>query len=58
MTDADYFVEKAEQCFRLAKFARAHPLSKEVAQALDAMGEELMRKAVEVDTRRQRSEGA
>ena len=58
MTLADYFVEKAEQCFQLAKFARGHVLSIEIARGIDALAEELMNKAVEIDTMRQRTEAA
>jgi hypothetical protein len=58
MVDADYFVEKAKQCFRLAKLARSNPLNPEVANGLDAMGEEFMNRAVEIDTTRRRSERA
>jgi hypothetical protein len=56
MRDADYLLEKAEQCFRLAAFSRGHVLSPEIAKAIDALGDELMNKAVEIDTERQRFE--
>ena len=46
---ADYFVTKAEECFRLAK------LDRNIAKELEAMGHEFMAKAVELDTRREKS---
>jgi hypothetical protein len=58
MVDADYFVEKAEQCFRLARLARSNPSNDEIANDLDAMGEEFMNIAVVIDTARQQSERA
>jgi len=58
MRDADYLIEKAEQCFQLAAFARGHVLSLEIAKGIDDLGEQLMNKAVEIDTARQRTETA
>jgi hypothetical protein len=47
--DADYFIAKAEECFRLAN------LDRDVAKELKKMGQEFMAKAVELDTRRDKS---
>jgi hypothetical protein len=58
MVDANYFVEKAEQCFRLAKLARSNPLNDEIANGLDTMGEEFMNMAVVIDTARQQGQRA
>jgi hypothetical protein len=46
--DADYLITKADQCFRMAKRDR------ENASELEAMGHELMAKAVELDVDRER----
>jgi hypothetical protein len=56
MLDAQYCVEKAEQCFRLVKLAK-QPIDTrdEIAVNLEALGHELMTKAVEIETRRQKS---
>jgi hypothetical protein len=47
----DEIMEKADRCFALAKRNR------DVAADLETLGHELMAKAVELDTRRQRDEG-
>ena len=55
MLDADYCVEKAEQCFRLARLAKIPNVGlAEIATNLEAIGNELMAKAVELETVRQR----
>jgi hypothetical protein len=46
---AEYFFAKAEQCFR-----RSRGGDRKVAVQLDAMGNEFMAKAVELDTKQQR----
>jgi hypothetical protein len=57
MLDADYCVDKAEQCFRLARLAKLpNSAGAEIATNLEAMGNELMAKAVEIETVRQRSQ--
>jgi hypothetical protein len=55
MLDADYCVEKAEQCFRLARLAKSPDVAlAEIATNLEAIGNELMAKAVEIESSRQR----
>jgi hypothetical protein len=55
MLDADYCVEKAEQCFRLARLAKSPDVAlSEIATNLEAIGHELMTKAVEIESTRQR----
>jgi len=55
MLDADYCVDKAEQCFRLARLAKMPTATRiEIATNLETMGNELMAKAVEIETVRQR----
>lgn len=55
MLDADYCVEKAEQCFRLARLAKTPNFARaEIVSNLEAIGYELMAKAVEIETIRQR----
>jgi hypothetical protein len=58
MNDAEYFLEKAEQCFRLAAFARGHVLSLDINRGIEALGDEFMNKAVEIESARQRAETA
>jgi hypothetical protein len=53
MQDASYFLDKAEQCFSLSLLAGAN---REVATALQSMGNEFMAKAVEIDTERDRKQ--
>jgi hypothetical protein len=48
MQDADYFVEKAEDCLRLVRLAR------ENAESLEGLANEFLAKAVEIETDRQR----
>jgi hypothetical protein len=53
MQDANYFLDKAEQCFKLSLLVGR---SGEVATALQSMGNEFMAKAVEIDTERDKKE--
>jgi hypothetical protein len=53
--EPQYFIEKAEQCFRLAQSARGDPSYEEMAFELDALGNEFLKKAVELDTDRDRA---
>ena len=56
MLDAAYLVEKAEQCFRLAHAAKQPSATGgEIAINLEAMGNEFMTKAVEIETVRQKA---
>lgn len=55
MGQPEYLVEKADECFRLAKLAKqAGESGVEVAANLEAMGNEFMAKAVELETVRQK----
>ncbi len=55
MEHSDYFLAKADECFSLARFARTTLGTKfEVATNIEAMGNEFMRKAVEVETAKQK----
>ena len=49
MLDAGYFLEKAEQCFRLS---RVDELNTAVAKELHAMAQDFMAKAIYIDTLR------
>jgi hypothetical protein len=53
MQDANYFLEKADECFRLSEMVGAN---QELAAALQSMGNEFMAKAVEIDTNRDRDD--
>jgi hypothetical protein len=54
---AEYFAEKADQCFRVARFARTPEATKfEVAINIESMGNEFMTKAVEVESIRQKTQ--
>jgi hypothetical protein len=56
MLSAEYFVDKAEQCFRLARLAETpNFVRSEIVTNLEALGNELMAKAVEIETVRQRA---
>jgi hypothetical protein len=55
MQDANYFLEKADECFGLSEMAGAN---RELAAALQSMGNEFMAKAVEIDTKRDRDNQA
>ena len=50
-TDAGQFVREAENCFRCAKIPG---LKKEITDGLEVAGNELLAKAVEIETIRQR----
>jgi hypothetical protein len=52
--DADYFLERAERCLRMKEMAASNA---ELAAALEAMANEFMAKAVELDTARDRATG-
>jgi hypothetical protein len=54
--DSQYFIEKADQCFRLARSAGAEPVMNSIATELDALANEFLRKAVEIDAERDRLE--
>lgn len=49
--DADYFLERAERCFRMKEMASGNA---ELVVALETMANEFMAKAVELDTERDR----
>ncbi len=51
MLDAQYFLEKADQCFRLSQVSSLPP---EIVEELKTMGNEFMAKAVALDTARDR----
>jgi hypothetical protein len=51
MQDAQYFMDKADDCLRLVRQAR------EAADRLEAMASEFWAKAVEIDTERDRKTG-
>jgi len=51
ITNAQYFVEKGEHCFRLAKFAVQPRMPRvEIASSLETLGHEFLAKAVEIET--------
>lgn len=54
--EAEFFIAKAEQCFRLAKHIRADFADAETAAELDAIANEFLARAVEIDTERDRAE--
>jgi hypothetical protein len=53
--EPQYFIDKAEHCFRLARNISENPSHKEIAAELDALGNEFLAKAVELDTDRDRA---
>ncbi|MDP1585645.1 MAG: hypothetical protein Q8M18_19675 [Bradyrhizobium sp.] len=55
-SDAEYFIQKAEQCFSLARHVRADYANNEIAAELDAIANEFLARAVELDTERDRAE--
>lgn len=55
MHDANYFIEKADQCLILSKMAGG---DRELARMLLAMANEFMAKAVEIDTDREKNSKA
>jgi len=57
--DEIYFLEKADQLFRLIKHARASSISQEeLCVELDSLANEFMTRAVEVQTKRDRGANA
>lgn len=50
--DANYFLERAERCFRMKEMATGNT---ELVAALETMANEFMAKAVELDTERDRA---
>ncbi len=54
--DSQYFVDKADQCFRLARSVGADATHQPIATELNALGNEFLKKAVEIDTERDRAE--
>jgi hypothetical protein len=54
--DSQYFVDKADQCFRLARSVGTESADREIATELDALANEFLKKAVEIDTERDISE--
>jgi len=54
-SDTEYFIAKAEQCFRLAKHIRGALSQSEAAAELDAIANEFLARAVALDTVRDRS---
>lgn len=52
MIDAAYFLEKAEQCFRLSK---SDGVTAALAEELSELGQDLMAKAVYLDTLNKRT---
>jgi len=54
-SDAEYFIQKAEQCFSLARHVRADHADNAIAAQLDAIANEFLARAVELDTRRDRA---
>jgi hypothetical protein len=55
-SDSEYFIAKADQCFRLAKHIRGDQANSEIAAELDAIANEFLARAVEIDTERDRAE--
>ncbi len=52
---SEYFIAKAEQCFRLARHLKGALMDSAVAEELEAIGNEFLAKAVEIDTERDRT---
>jgi hypothetical protein len=55
-SDSEYFIAKADQCFRLAKHIRGDQAHSAIAAELDAIANEFLARAVEIDTERDRAE--
>lgn len=55
-SEPEFLLGKAEQCFRLAKHVRGELSRSEAAAELDAIANEFMARAVEIDTSRDRAE--
>jgi hypothetical protein len=54
--DSEYFIAKAEQCFRLARNVRGDHSDSEIAAELDAIANEFLACAVAIDTERDRTD--
>ncbi len=46
---AEYFIEQAEECFRLSRFVH------EIAKEMEATGNKFLAKATEIDTKREKT---
>jgi hypothetical protein len=55
-SDSEYFIAKADQCFRLAQYVRREHANSAVAMELDAIANEFLARAVEIDTDRDRTD--
>jgi hypothetical protein len=55
-SESEFLLAKAEQCSRLAKHVRGDLPRPEAAAELDILANELMARAVEIDTSRDRAE--
>lgn len=55
-SQSEYFIAKAEQCFRIARHLRSALSQTEAAAELDALAHDLLAHAVEIDTERDRAE--
>jgi hypothetical protein len=55
-SDPEFFIAKAEQCFRLAQHLRGEHSSAEAAAELDSIANEFLARAVEIDTDRDRAD--
>jgi hypothetical protein len=53
IADANHLMQEAEKCFRCARTPSLRP---EIAEGLEVAGNELMARAVEIETARQREE--
>jgi hypothetical protein len=56
--DSEYFIAKAEQCFRLAQHVRGEHSNTEIAAELEAIANEFLAHAVAIDTERERADAA
>ena len=52
MDEATYFLEKADELVRLAKYAREKNAHDEICKALEELANEFMARAVEIDAAR------
>ncbi len=55
-SDSEYFIAKAEQCFRLAQSVRGEHANSVIAAELDVIANEFLARAVEIDTDRDRAD--
>jgi hypothetical protein len=53
---SQYLIDKAEECFRLARQLRSDLLADRIADELDTLGHDLMARAVAIDTDRDRAQ--